>query len=147
MIVVPHWIDPTPNLASGVKPTLVLERELAHGTKPNGGLFNQSKVARTGEFWVAQTSVVSEPVLWTFCREGDFVRIPVSAYRSATRYASSVLAVGLEIGLAAMASLRKHTPVDPLIVHLVLGNQCTDLSPYGEDAYRCYVGIAIQTKE
>ena len=129
MKTIVHWIDPLPNLASGIQPSMNLSRKISD------------------EHWIPQTSVIGSPVLWTVCRSGDVLRVPVFAYRSASRYAPSVFVAGLEIGLATLADLRKHTSGNPLIVHLVLGNQCTDLSPYGEDAYRCYVGIAIQTKE
>lgn len=147
MQIVCHWIDPNPSLQTGVRPIFGFRRDLCHGNKSSGGLFNTAKVAGTAEHWIPQTSVLVDPVQWVVCKSGDVVLVPVSAYRSTTRFAPSLFAAGLEIGIAAVTKLRQHTNDVPLAVHLVLGNPCTDLGPTGVDAYRCYVGIAIQTKE
>lgn len=146
MNVVPHWIDVRPNLSMGVQPVMVLERPLAHGDYAKGNLFNKAEIARVGHYWVAQSNVVGSGMdtLWTLTRDGQYVRVPVFAYRTPQRAAAAILATGLEIGMAAIDGLRQHTSDRPLAVHLVLGHECTDLAP--EDAYRCYVGIAIQTK-
>jgi hypothetical protein len=150
MQLITHWIDPNPNLLSGQQPVFVLERLLAHGEKAKGGVFNQAQVARAGTFWVPQDFVTldeSQVVPWYFTQAGDYVRIPVFAYKTLTQQAASVLATGLEIGLNALARYWRQCSDPPLKIHLVLGNTCSDLHPQGEDSYRCYVGLAIQTKE
>lgn len=140
-----HWIDVRPNLLTGQQPVMMLERPLAHGDQPKGNLFNKAEVGRVGHYWVPQSSLVGAmDVVWTLTRDGQFVRVPVFAYRTVARAGSAIMATGLEIGMAAVAGLRQHTSDMPIAVHLVLGHECTDLAP--DDAYRCYVGIAFQTK-
>lgn len=141
-----HWIDVTANLQLGIQPVMLLERKLLHGDSNHGNLFSKAEVTRTGHYWVPQGGLVGDttPPVWSLTREGQHVRVPIVAYRTAHRAASSILATGLEIGMSAVLNLRQYTPELPLISHIVLGHECTDLSPH--DAYRCYVGIAIQTK-
>lgn len=138
------WIDPVPNLLAQQQPVQMIERELLHGTKPKANLFNTSEVARVGNYWVPQNSVTQEGTLWTVAKEGQYVRVPVMAYKTVSRSAAHIFATGLTVGLAAFMSLQAHTNERPVRIYLVLGNICSDLHPQ-EDAFRCYVGIAIQT--
>ncbi len=139
-----EWVDVRPHLVNGIQPVHLFERPLLHGSKPKGGLFSVAEVARVGEFWVPQTSVIEPNTKWALCRDGQFVRVPITAYRTSQRAASSILLAGLHTGMAAMHDLRNHTATVPLGVMLVLGHECTDLGT--EHGYRCYIGIAIQTK-
>lgn len=142
-----HWKDLTTYLNQSEPPQFYLERPLKHGSDPKGGVFNKSEVARTGEFWVPQQPVLQDDPKWAFCKAGDAVRIPIYAYRTASRTESCVLATGLQIALAAIISLHRASNGQiPIATHLMLGHQCTDLVPLGTDAYRCYVGICFQVK-
>lgn len=140
-----HWLDVSVNLAAGLQPVFMVERPLAHGEDRRGGVFAAAEVGRLGDFWVPKSPVVGvDEVSWAVTRHGELVRVPVTAYRTPTRAASSILATGLELGFAALAALTAtQTKAVPTDVHLVIGHECTDLQP--EDAFRCYVGIAIVT--
>lgn len=84
-------------------------------------------------------------VQWTPVETGDYVRIPMWAYKlplPAVAAREQVLAVvfslGLQIGMRAAAAC----PVLPAHrVILYLSRDCHDLSP--EDAVRCYIGMAF----
>lgn len=141
-----HWKDLTPYLNQSQGPQFYIERPLKHGSDKKGGVFNHSEVARTGEFWTPQNSVISQDLKWAVCKLGDHVRIPIFAYETMMRTESCVLASGLQIALAAVLDCIKVSGQVPIATHLLLGHQCTDLAPQGQDAYRCYVGICFQTK-
>src|SRR5262245_28009990 len=140
------WCRPGPPPPGRSWPVVMLERPLAHGDDPKGGLFNRTEVARVGNFWVP-----SRPVLgagdpgWELTCQGQYVAVHVVAYRTIDRTLANVLTLGLSLGLAAMASLRQDT-ADPIqVLHLVLGHDVEDLAIAGVQALRCHVGLAVQT--
>jgi hypothetical protein len=144
-----EWVDVSQFIRSGQAPVFMLTRQKAHeNSKAWAG---PSEIARLGEHWVPQGPVLGG-VTWTLTKQGDFVRIPVSAYKT-QRALSSIWGLGLQIGMAATDELRKHTGDVPIRAVLVLGRECTDLAvdpitgaATGDDSFRCYVGIALQTK-
>lgn len=137
------WIDVSKNLTRGDQPVFLLERPLLHGTDERGALFSSGKVARVGSYWVPQSSLIGESeVEWGLTKSDQYVRIPVWAYRTTVRSLSAIFAVGMEIGMRAIASLKYRIRADPTIVTLVLGHEITDLP--AENAFRCYVGMAIR---
>jgi len=140
------WIDVRPHLLSGEQPVFMMQRPLAHGHSAKGGLFNTAEIAKVGEHWVPHGPVLDvEDVQWGITKVGDLVRVPVFAYKTQHLAPASIWGLGLQIGLAAVVHLRKHTTDIPRAAMLVLGHECMDLRP-AEEAYRCFVGIALQTK-
>lgn len=138
-----NWIDVTNHLATGQQPVVMLERPLLYGDDPRGPGFRVAQVARVGHFWAPQGPLVGDAPQWALTREGQYVRVPVFAYRTAHRAASAILATGLEIGMAAVDTLRQYTGERPEEVTLVLGHECTDMP--AESCFRCYVGVCIRT--
>jgi hypothetical protein len=136
------WIDITPYLISGEQPIYMLQRPKAH-SEPKAWA-GSTQIACLGEFWVPQGPVFGGEQAWSVTKTGDMVRVPVFAYK-VPRSLASIWGMALQIGLAAVADLRHHTNDIPSEVTLVLGSDCTDLSPM-EEMYRCYAGIAIRTK-
>jgi hypothetical protein len=141
------WINVAENLKSGNQPVYMHERPLVHGSKPKGGLFNTSEVARTGEYWVPLTPLVDmDEIQWSKTASERYVRIPVSAYLTESTGLASILATGLEIGARAMTSLAMRYKQEPKEIILVIGHECMDLSAEGRPQFRCFVGLAAKTK-
>jgi len=140
-----QWCNVLPNLITGVPPSYVIERELLHGVNPHGSVFNVAEVSRVGRYVVPQTPVLIENIRWGVTNSDQYVRIPIFAYRTKGRSLSEIWGLGIQIGLAAAESLRSIDPLPPKSAVLVLGHECTDLSP--EDAFRCYVGVAFRTDQ
>lgn len=140
-----QWCNVLPNLVTGIPPSFMLERELLHGTNPKGSVFNVAEVVRVGRFMVPQTPVLLDQVKWAMTDSGQYVRVPIFAYRTNGRSLSEIWGLGIQIGLAAAESLRSIDPQPPKSAILVLGHECTDLSP--EEAFRCYVGVAFRTDQ
>lgn len=138
-----EWVDVRPYLHSGQQPVFMLPRE-THGTTKQTYGFNAAEVAKLGEHWVPQGSVDGE-VPWGVTRAGDMVRIPLWGYKTTSRSFAEIWGMGLRIGMAALSQLRQYTNDVPKAAVLVLGHDVTDLAPL-EDAFRCYVGVAVQTK-
>lgn len=138
------WMDVSPYLLSGAPPVAVYQRPLAHGTSPKVAGWSAAQIARVGDFWVPQGPVLGEGPGWSVSKGGDYVRIPVFAYKTQQRALSTIFGLGIQIGLAALADLRNHTQDVPRGAVLVLGHECHDLAP--EDTFRCYVGVAVRTK-
>lgn len=137
--VVPHWLDLTANLASGQMPVHLIERPpMHHEGKAWAG---STEIARDGEFYVPQLDAYQLDPMWVVTKSGQYVRVPVHAYRARARSLAAIWGVGVEVGLALLESFRNHTSAPVGEVHLVLGNDCTDLG----DGFRCYLGLAIKT--
>ncbi|MCI0420753.1 MAG: hypothetical protein L0312_16255 [Acidobacteria bacterium] len=128
-----RWIDVTPNLTSGQQPVFMLERPYLH----------DSGKVRTGTFWVPQASLEDPSTQWSVTESGDFVRVPVMAYRTRERAMSLILGTGLQLGIAAIMSLRHHTQDEPISAVLLLGHEVSDLPD--KNAFRVYVGLALRT--
>lgn len=135
------WIDITPYLLTGEQPVYVMPRPKAHN-QPKAWA-GSSQVSCIGDFWVVQGPLIDNSE-WTLTKTGDFVRIPVFAFK-VNRALASIWGLGIQIGMLAITELRNYTNDIPQSVILILGHDCTDLSP-AEEAFRCYVGIAIRTK-
>lgn len=146
MIWHPQWLDVRPHLAAGRQPVVLVERPLLHGQSAKGGVFGIAEVARLGTYWVPNADVITTDGGWQFTKSGAHVHVPVIAYRTPERALSSIWALGLQLGMAAIESLRRRTPDLPAECHLLLGHECTDLLPAAA-AFRCYVGFAIRTEE
>lgn len=139
------WADLTQNHLSGVQPVYMLRRERAH--QEQKAWAGKSEVASIGEFWVPQEAVLALPETHAFAvtKVGDCVRIPLFAYKTGHLSLASLFGLGVQIGMAALAELRNYTSDAAKSVVLILGHEVTDLRP-AEDAFRCYVGIAVQTR-
>ena len=141
-----QWINVQQSLAQGVQPVFLLERPLLHGSSAKGGVFGIAEVARVGDFWVPEDDPLTTSGQWALTRSGSHCRVPILAYRTQERALGSIWGLGLQLGLAALASIRQHTDDPPVECHMILGHECTDLGPLGVSAFRCYVGLAIRTK-
>lgn len=138
-----YWVDVLPFLLRKEQPRFLLPRESAHtGPKAWAG---QSKVGTLGEFWVTQGNLVDGTAQFSPVTIGEAVQIPVWAYKAQHRALPALFSMGLQIGMAAVAQLRNHTPDSPKQVYLVVGSECTDLLP-AEESFRCYLGVAFRTK-
>lgn len=137
------WFDLTPNILSGEQPAAFIDRPKNHQNQKAWA--GKSQVAAVGEFWVPQGPTLDQAPEYTLTVVGDHVRVPVHAYRTLNAGVAAIFGLGVQIGLAAITHLRNHTDDVPKRVTLILGHQCTDLRP-ADDAFRCYVGIAVQTK-
>lgn len=136
------WFDVTSGLLAQQQPVVLIERERNHnGQKAWAG---GSQVGRPGDYWVPQGAVTDENPQWASSHGGEAVRVPVVAYKT-DRSLAAIWGLGVQIGMMALSALRSKTQEPPLEVTLVIGHDCTDLSP-AEDAFRCYIGIAIRTK-
>lgn len=139
-----HRIDPVPNLNAGIQPVYFIERELLHGDKAKGDTFSQAQVARVGTYWTPKHSLLGPPQNWSVTRDGQYVAVPVLAYRSEYFGLPAILQNGLILGAAAMDQYRQITNEVPLILHIVYGSECTPLPT--ENSYRCYVGFSVQSR-
>lgn len=117
-----RWIDVAPFVATRTQPVFVLPR-------PAGA-----------EFWVADGDVLNSGGTVFPVSAGEGVRVPVWAYATG-RSMSHIFALGVQVGLAAAAELRKHTADAPAECVLLIGHECTDLG----DGFRCCVGVAFRT--
>lgn len=144
MIFEVHWIDVTMNLASQQQPVFLLERPLAHGTQPKGGVFNVAEVAREGTFWCPTSDLNHYQVQWSKTSKDQYVRIPVFAYKTEKPFESVLMGMAIQLGMQAMESLRHQTAAEIVKTVLVLGHQVHHLQGGG---YRGYVGVAFHTKE
>lgn len=138
------WLDLSNLIAAQTMPVGLLKRKRNHaGDKPWSGT---TEIAFVGEYWTLDAPLFgAQPPGMSVTIIGEVVRIPMFAYRTQYRSLASIFGLGLQIGVASVAELRKYTSDVPTTAHLVLGSDCTDLGP-GEDGYRCYVGISLQTK-
>lgn len=146
MIWHPQWLDVRPHLAAGRQPVVLVERPLLHGQSAKGGVFGIAEVARLGTYWVPEGDVLNTDGAWAVTKSGAHVRVPVLAYRTPERALASIWGLGLQLGLAALDSLRARTPLPPAECHVFLGHECTDLAPH-ESAFRCYVGLAFRLED
>ena len=114
------------------------------GMKPAEMGFSSAKFARTGRYWVPQGPATDPKSDWDVTFTGDFVRIPVYAYRTKHHALAAILACGLDVAFSSMEGLSANAPgaiIEEII--LVLGDKCTDLG----EAFRVYVGFAFRVQE
>lgn len=138
-----QWLEVAPFVLAGQRPIALLPRAKAHaGSKPWAGA---TQIGSLSEFWVPKSSPLEPDIEFSHTRSGDLIHVPLFAYRTVHRLLPSILALGVQVGMAVIAEMRKHTADPAKHVILVLGTECTDLSPAFE-CYRCYVGVAVQTK-
>jgi hypothetical protein len=140
-----RWIDVSASLKDGIQPTVLIERELAHGTDPKGQLFNLAEVARLGSFWAATAPLISadEDPQWSLNAKDKYVRVPMHAYLTAERAKSHILVTGIEIGIRAAMSFARKVRKAPEELILCIGQQVDDLAPE-RNHFRCYVGVAFK---
>lgn len=138
------WVDVTPFLATMSQPTVLIRRTPAPGgPKPWAG---STQVGSPDKFWVPTGDLLGAEVpAFALTATGDMVRVPMAAYKTTHASLPALFGLGVQIGMAAVSHLRHHTRDAPAAVHLVIGHQCTDLRP-AEDAFRCYIGIAVLVK-
>ena len=93
------------------------------------------------------TSVNAEELEWGITDNSEKVRIPIFAYKTGKEPDSGLFAVGMQIGMQALAAYRSSNPhskseIRPVIV---LGTERHDLSEQEEpqEAYRVYAGISF----
>lgn len=141
-----RYVDVSAYLAAGKQPVMMLERALAHGHEAKGGLFGSAEVGRPGAYWVPKSPIllstgVSEAITWSVTYTGAHVHVPIEAYRTNEKALANVVGLGVQIGLVAMDSLGQYTRERPTVVVLLIGHECQVV----EDAFRCFVGMAIRT--
>lgn len=143
-----HWIDVAPHLAAGTQPVAVVPRRPP--SAEGHGVGGRTRPAGVGAYWVPLAPLDGAPLArdqWAVTAAGDFVRVPVFAYRTAVpggsgRSAAAIFGLGVQLGLSAAAQVLAaggHVRA----VALALGNVCTDL--VDDDAFRCYLGLALVT--
>lgn len=137
-----RWIDVEAGLLTGIQPTFMLRR--------GDGLPDSSEDHRS--YWVPQRDLLGDfsssprdgPAVasgghdWSVCRSGEFVRVPLFAYRTVHHSKPGVLCLGAELGMRALAAFGTRGTVCECI--LVVGSECTDLRPK-LDACRCYMTV------
>ena len=135
------WVDVTESLRRSVQPIMVLERSPIHtqGKAWSG----PSEVARTGEFVVPDSPVTDNVIKWVTTVSGNFVRVPLHAYKTnVPDSVSALFGLGLQLGLQAAGQLAQQKIV-PIHVTLVLGHECHRMA---DGIYRGYVGFSFRTK-
>lgn len=141
MKFITHWLDVRAYLHSGQQPRYLIKREPSQGSVQHRGSM--------GTYWVPANPLFGDNPGWTVCSSGEMVLVPISGYVTVSHSIAEVFGMGVQIGLAAVASLRSQTP-DPVIeAVLALGHECsslTDLSAELPKQFQCYVGIALRTK-
>jgi hypothetical protein len=146
MYVDVQWVKLPADPASGPQPVAAVRRPLAHdGPKAWAG---RTEVARLGADWVPLTPVLSEKIDWAVTREGEVVRVPMVAYQTSTAAYAALFGLGVTVGLAAAADLKRHTSGAVLGVTLVLGTDCHDLRAASppEDGLCCYIGLVLHAE-
>lgn len=138
-----HWVDVGPFLGAGVRPEVALERPLAYGDDPRGGLFNTAEVARKGVYRVPDGGVFDPDLPWKTTSAGKTVRVPVHAYRVSEYSLAAVFALGVQLGAEAASRLAAAGFPEPGEAVMVFGSEVTDLG----GAFRAYVGLAFIDKE
>lgn len=137
-----HWFDVAPYRDGSVAPQFTIERPLPSGRSANAaGMFAAGEVSRLGEFWVPTLSIYSARQEWSVTKSGQYVRVPILAYRTKGRTLPHILATGLSLGLEVLRTAEFDTSRIGEIT-IVLGNECTDLA--ADEAFRCYVGMAFR---
>jgi hypothetical protein len=103
-------------------------------------------VARVGTYHVPTRAALDDDLAWAVTKSGQYVRVPLHAYRTRDRCLASVWGLGIQIGLAFLESFRSHHGENAVkSIVLVLGNDCTDMAYEGEQAFRAYAGLAVIT--
>lgn len=136
------WMDVTEHLRRGEQPVYLVERPKAH-EEPKAWA-GTSEIARVGEFWTLQALKPDGSIELSKCVMGDLVRIPINGFLTGERALAAVWGLGLQVGLATIAELRKHTSDVPSELKLVLGHEVHDMNP--QPAYRCYAGVCLRTQ-
>lgn len=144
MQFVSKWVDVTKHLISGEAPTYLLERPLAHGqAKAWAGT---TEIGRIGEFWTPRSPIVAgSDMQWGLTKTGEFVRIPVHAYRISSAAPSVLIAFGMQLGILAVEALRDHTLTVIEEATLLLGDTCHTIDEE-PGVLRCYAGITFRLK-
>lgn len=139
------YVDVNPYLATGQQPVSLIERQLPQGHGTQGSLLRVTETGRCGTFWVPDGHLLaSDSLSWSMTETGQYVRVPIEAYRTQEKALATLLGLALQIGMVAVDSLRQYTSDRPQVVTLLLGHEC----PVTEDgqAFRCFIGVAIRTK-
>lgn len=143
MDIVVKWIVVDQLTAQTHQPYVILERPLT--ADPNERAFRQAASplrdpARIGTVWVIKNSLLlpDNEQKWSMVNSGNSVVVPFNAYRTEHNAKSSILAVGLSLGIKAGSRLRELFGAEPDRIHLYLGN---DL-PVVENRLRAYVALA-----
>ena len=141
-----HWHSVNENLKRGIQPLVMIERPCVGGNArdPHGDLFSVAKVGRTGEFWVPVSHLLMPDVQWSLTVQGEYVKVPLFAYRTPQKARGAIFAVGVELGMRAMLSLCKKSPKPPIEVTLIMGSEVHTIATDAGEVYRAYLGIAIR---
>lgn len=147
MNVLLHWFDVSEHLRQQQQPLVMIERPRVGGNArdPHGDLFSVATVGRFGEFWVPEAPLLVPDLKWSITAQGDFVRVPMHAYRTMAMAKGSIMATGVELGMRAIVSLSTKCPKPPAEITLVLGSEVHVVTTEeGNKVYRCYLGVAIR---
>lgn len=140
-----QWVDVNPFLLNRVQPVFLFRREPVMGDRPPKAWAGSSQLGTLGEFYVPTTDLYADKIEFALTRIGEAVRIPMYGYKTVQRAHSAIFGLGLQIGLTALVELRKHTDEVPLVAHLVLGHEVSDIRE-PDECFCCYVGMAFRTK-
>lgn len=137
-----HWIDVNPHLASGAKrpPEFFLER----AQLPQGNSALAHGATHVGTFLALLTPPGLEPAQWSLVRDGQYVRVPIYGFEVPLGTGTVILAAGFELATRFVDALRKYTPAEIEVLHLVLHHE-THSRP--DNGVCLYAGVAVQLKD
>ena len=134
-------------LQQKLPPIVRIERPLiggdfrdSHGDKAYG----HAQVARYGEYWVPDSPVLADEISWSVTQQGEFVPVPLFAYRTQHAARASIFATGVELGMRAMLDLSAHCKKPPQAVTLVMGPEVHSIETENGSVYRAYLGVAFR---
>jgi hypothetical protein len=139
-----YYKDIKPFLQTGEQPSHVFQREKVHD-QPKAWA-GPSEVACRGKYWTPRFPAFYGEQQWLFCDSGQYVTVPIQAYRTKQRALTDIFGLGQQVALALMLSFQENVPEKILRVIQILGTDCTDLIYENVEAFQCYVGIAFQTE-
>jgi hypothetical protein len=101
---------------------------------------------RASDVW----AVASKPIRFdgqqpefTVIELGELVRVPLFAYRTASKELHILAGFAIELGVRSVLA----APSKPVRMHVVLGNPVIDLAEVSEvNAYRVHLGLAFQLR-
>ncbi len=143
-----RYFDVNQQVANGHQPVIVISRPLMHGTDPKGGVFNQAKVARRGEYYVPQNRFFEGPLKFVLTRQGELVRIPMWDYPTDAPAISAAgalcLQMGIELTSQALQEIQTTTNKPVTKALIVMGHEWHSIVlKDGNPGLRGYVGVAL----
>jgi hypothetical protein len=139
------WHDVSEGLRTNQQPVVIMERAMVTSADRPAGWKETTQRARIGTYWVPVSSVHEAYIEWRMTKQGDYVQVPLVAYKTQIRSAVALFGAGIEIGMRAMHAIQQQTSSPIEEVHLCLGHTHYDLYP--EDGFRACVGVSIRVAD